>query len=194
MSNYWIEHFDGHIRRTGVHIELRDVRSVYRGHEYRDIAKHLGIAHIPYQVTVMSFFEHYRMDIPLFCPSAEFLTFLHHRFYTIYDRTRNGGHTPSARGSPLPPHPSMAGTPDPNNDFDLTSIKYWIPYSDCFSFPYVTYFDSFEHLVDTLHNITEARLWNISRSMRVWNIENLKDLLHYWRRRLLNIAFYSSLN
>ena len=194
LGDYWTEHFDGHIRRTGARIELRDVRSVYRGHEYRDVARHLGITHIPYHPTLMSFIEHYRMDIPLFCPSKEFLSFLHYRFYTMYDRTRNGGSSPTARGSIFPPHPSMAGTPDPKNDFDLTSINYWIPLSDFYYFPHITYFDSFEQLVDTLHNMTETRLLHISSTMRAWNRENLKVVLRYWRRRLLNIAFYRMSN
>ena len=190
LREYWTDHFDGYIKRSGVKIELLDVRSVYRGIEYRDVVKHLRITHIPYQVSLMSFFEHYRMDIPLFCPSLEFIIFLHHRFYTVYDRTPNGGFVPSMRGSKLPVHPSMAGTPDPNNDFDLASIRYWMPLADCYNFPHITYFDSFENLVETLHNMTEPRLLRISRSMSVWNRENLKEILRYWRRRLLNIAFY----
>ena len=190
LREYWTDHFDGYIKRSGVKIELLDVRNVYNGIEYRDMVKHLGITHIPYQVSLMSFFEHYRMDIPLFCPSLEFIIFLHHRFYTVYDRTPNGGAEPTMRGSKLPVHPSMAGTPDPNNDFDLASIRYWMPLADCYNFPHITYFDSFEHLVETLHNMTEPRLLRISNSMRVWNRENLKEILRYWRRRLLNIAFY----
>ena len=192
LGNYWTEHFDGHIKRTGFKFDLREVRAVYRGIEYRDIAKHLGITYIPYQTSLMSFFEHYRMDIPLFCPSLEFLIFLHHKFYVIFDRSVQAGPSRVARKSLLPPHPSMAGTPDPNNEFDLPSIRYWIPLSDYYVFPHITYFNSFEQLVDTLHNMTEARLWHISRSMRVWNIENLKEIIRYWRRRLLNIAFYTN--
>ena len=191
LGDYWTDHFDGHITRTGRNVKLKYVREVYKdSFEYRDVAKHLGVTHIPYHPSLMSFFEQYRMDIPLFCPSKEFLIFLHHQFYTMYDRTRNGGQIPTARGSHMPPHPSMNGIPDPNNDFDLASISYWIPLSDFYTFPHITYFESFENLVDTLHNMTKPRLRHISLSMRAWNIANLKVIIRYWRRRLLNIAFY----
>jgi len=54
--------------------ELISLRSKYPHYRYSDLAAHAGIVYIPYQVSVMSLFEQYRMNIPLFFPSLELLT------------------------------------------------------------------------------------------------------------------------
>ena len=54
--------------------ELIPVREKYRRYKYSDLAAHAGIVYIPYQVSLMSLFEQYRMNIPLFFPSLDLLT------------------------------------------------------------------------------------------------------------------------
>ena len=44
------------------------------GYQYGDLARHPGIVVVPYTKSTMSFFELYRMNIPLFFPSIELLT------------------------------------------------------------------------------------------------------------------------
>ena len=144
-----------------------------------------------FQVSIMSFFEQYRMNIPLFAPSLPFLISLHRDYYAVYDRTTAGGYKPSARGSRLPAHPSMAHVPDPNDDFSEASIKYWLPLADFYHFPHLTYFESVEQLVDILHSIRMERLWQISEEMRAYNRNALKEILRFWRMRLLAIAHFS---
>lgn len=139
----------------------------------------------------MSFFEHYRMNIPLFAPSIAFLISLHRDYYFVYDRTAAGGKTASARGSRLPPHRSMSHVPDPNDDFSEASFKHWLPLADFYQFPNLTYFESVEQLVDILHAIRMEELWQMSDAMRVYNRSALKELLRYWRLRLLDVARYS---
>lgn len=51
-----------------------------RRYKYSDMAAHMGIVHIPYQVAIMSMLEHYRMNIPLFYPSLDLLTKWQHRY------------------------------------------------------------------------------------------------------------------
>jgi hypothetical protein len=50
------------------------VRQKYPHYKYSDLTAHQGIVYVPYQVSVMSMFEHYRMNIPLFYPSINLLT------------------------------------------------------------------------------------------------------------------------
>jgi len=53
--------------------KLMRLREIYRRYKYSDLTAHAGIVSIPYQVSVMSMFEQYRMNIPLFYPSLELL-------------------------------------------------------------------------------------------------------------------------
>lgn len=53
---------------------LFPLRRRYPRYNYSDLAAHRGIVHVPYQVSVMSLFEQYRMNIPLFFPSIDLLT------------------------------------------------------------------------------------------------------------------------
>jgi len=49
------------------------LRDLYPRFEYKDLAAHPAIVLIPYQVSIMSLFEYYRMAIPLFVPSPSLL-------------------------------------------------------------------------------------------------------------------------
>jgi hypothetical protein len=52
---------------------LRPIKDVYGRYSWADLAAHRGIVHIPHQPSVMSGFEQYRMNIPLFFPSNELM-------------------------------------------------------------------------------------------------------------------------
>lgn len=56
------------------------MREIYPRYKYTDLTAHAGIIYIPYQVSVMSMFEQYRMNIPLFFPSLELLTTWQHTY------------------------------------------------------------------------------------------------------------------
>lgn len=50
------------------------ISSVAGEYAYADLVKHKAIVQpAPYQLSTMSIFEHYRMEIPLFFPSQKFL-------------------------------------------------------------------------------------------------------------------------
>jgi len=53
---------------------LFPLRSMYPHYQYTDLTAHRGIVYVPYQVSVMSLFEQYRMNIPLFFPTIDLLT------------------------------------------------------------------------------------------------------------------------
>jgi hypothetical protein len=61
-------------RKINCTARLFPLRSRYPRYKYGDIASHQGIVYVPYQVSVMSLFEQYRMNIPLFFPSTDLLT------------------------------------------------------------------------------------------------------------------------
>ena len=157
--------------------------------------------HVPYEVSYMSLFEQYRMNIPIFAPSLKFIVFLDSNFHVVVqDRTRRA---PWRRAIP-PPRESDIGpnafvrtrqsAPDPNAAYNIQSITYWLSFCDIYSFPHSQYFDSIEEMVEMMHNVTDSKLVSISNLMREFNIENLEELLGYYRRRLLNLAKYSANN
>jgi len=59
--------------------KLMRLREKYPHYKYSDLTAHAGMVYIPYQVSVMSMFEQYRMNIPLFFPSLELLTTWQHK-------------------------------------------------------------------------------------------------------------------
>lgn len=63
--------------------QLIPLRSRYPHYKYSDIASHQGVVYVPYQVSVMSMFEQYRMNIPLFAPSIDLLAAWQHKHMVV---------------------------------------------------------------------------------------------------------------
>ena len=173
-------------------VKLRWITS----YSYRDLAKNKGVIHIPYQLSVMTIFEMYRMNIPMFFPSPELLARWQVDYYLMNERSFDGaffGKRPNS--SIIPPHPSQKGIPDPKNEYDYDSILYWVRTADFYQvMPYGVVYDSIPHLVALLKSIDNNRLWQISRSMQNYNIEFKKALLTKWRDILLEFARHSRNN
>ena len=55
-------------------LAIARIRDLYPHFKYEDLAAHRAIILLPYQISFMSFFEYYRMHIPLFAPTPELLT------------------------------------------------------------------------------------------------------------------------
>ena len=82
------------------------IRDLYPHFEYSDLVKHRAIVLIPYQVSIMSLFEYYRMCIPLFVPSTALLAKWQVRrggSSTCKDNVRDMTHMRSALASCVAP-------------------------------------------------------------------------------------------
>lgn len=138
-------------------VTFSKIRDIYPTYEYEDLAKHPAVVIIPYQVSFMSFFELYKMAIPLFAPSPELLIEWHLNNNILYERTWNGvhGRWPKSRSN-IPRHKNADElnviVEDPNNELDKESMLKWIRYADFYEMPYVTQFDDFDELVVMLKN------------------------------------------
>ena len=195
IAGYWDPRYKSHYIKINASFKLEA-----GSYEPSNIAANRGVLHIPYEVSYMSLFEQYRMNIPIFAPSLKFIVFLDSNFHVVQDRTRRA---PWRRAVP-PPRESDIGpnalvrtrqsVPDPNAAYNIQSITYWLSFCDIYTFPHIQYFDSVEEMVEMMHNVTDSKLVSISNLMREFNIENLKELLRYYRRRLLNLAKYSANN
>jgi len=133
-------------------LQFISLRQKYPHYEHQDLANHPAIVYIPYQVSVMSFFEQYRMNVPIFAPSVEFFARLHIDYAVISERTwarvRGRG---SIEQSDIPKHVDYNRTNfDPNNDVDEESLFWWLKLSDFYTKPHIIHFSSWDDLIDKL--------------------------------------------
>lgn len=63
-------------------------------------------------------------------------------------------------------------------------MRYWLGLSDIYTFPHVTLFDSWEHLIQLLRS---SDLREISQKMAQSNREMLHELRATWRRLFLRM-------
>ncbi len=170
--------------RLHTRIQVAHLREVYvRHYEYSELVRHPGLIYVPYQVSLMSLFEQYRMNIPLFFPSLDLLTDWHYKYRVVKERTwdgvsgnlKNSSVISSALGSDIP---------DPNNEFDRNAIRYWLQFSDFYQWPHITYFNSIDDLVIKLNN---TNLIEISQHMKIYNAHVAKNIHEQWHQILERI-------
>ena len=148
--------------------KLKQISQLYPGHfEYAELAEHPGIVIIPYQVSIMSFYEFYRMGIPIFLPTARLLTRWHMDYRVLRERSWPMTRNRPQRSSMIPPFAKQyrCGADctrttrqllpelfqhDPNNEFSEAAVGAWVQLSDFYTWPHVILFDSPEELVELL--------------------------------------------
>lgn len=170
--------------------ELIEIAERYGTFRYSDLAAHRGIVHLPYQVSTMSIFEQYRMNIPLFFPSTELLLKWNIEHWVVNERTLPW-RVRDPRPFTSPPHPSQQHVPSPNDNNDAAAMKYWLPFADYYNLPHITYFNSTEHLAVLLQRLTLEDLLSISQKMKVFNDQFREELLMKWTRVLQTVAKFS---
>jgi len=129
-------------------VEFAHIRRLYRRYEYSDLAQHPAIVVIPYQVSVMSFFEQYRLNVPLLLPSRRLLASWSVSSGVVQQRTWASVFGQCSVASALEPHAAFTNETDPNNDYDEDAVFWWLRYADYYTFPHILYWDSPEQLVD----------------------------------------------
>ncbi|CAH1795607.1 unnamed protein product [Owenia fusiformis] len=177
---------DKRLREINSTAKVAQLRTLYGHYKYSDLANHPGIIHIPYQVSVMSLFEQYRMNIPLFVPSLESLSEWHVKFNLLKERTWDSTFGKIPLKSRI--QGVQSGIPDPNSDRNITAVKYWLQFSDFYQWPHITYYNSGEHLAEILHAMTPEKLKNISSSMAVYNKNEQTNIKNMWKNILINIV------
>jgi hypothetical protein len=166
------------VKVPGVHF-VRDILPQYR---HDEIARAYGIVWIPYNCSIMSFFEHYWLGIPIFVPTPRFLLELYDQGLALSQITwhrsvTNGSNLPAVRGA-------APEAPDPHTREGLEAwMKLYDFYNRC-EFPHVTYFDSWNEL---RQEIEEVDCGEISQNMLNWNKVRLQVNKNKWGEVLARV-------
>lgn len=155
-------------------LSFRKVRDLYQKYEFSDLAQHRAVIAVPYQVSVMKYFELYWMGVPLLMPSREFFARLHVDHGVINQLTWQHAYTDQpASGSRAPRHASVKeDLPDPQAERNYESMFHWIGYSDWYQWENVVLFDSWE---DAVRKALTTDFAKVSRAMLKENEQRLAD-------------------
>lgn len=170
--------------------EFHRVTDLYPSYSFRDLASHRAIVFLPYQVSIMSFFEYYRIGVPLFVPSQKLLLRWDEEYDVLSERIY--GHVSAddvradddvgAGGLEGDKDLETARLPDPNVKANL---KYWIHLCDFYVFPHVQYFDSWEDLVDKLRTVD---MQSVSKAMLEYSEEQRFEIVEKWKQVVRRIV------
>jgi hypothetical protein len=174
------------VKKLNTSIIVKPIRELYKFYSYSDLARHPAIIYLPYQVSTMSIFEQYAMNIPLFFPSLDLLTKWHLKYDVVFDRTWDKALTGHGKNqSAIPAFDENSTIPDPNNEFDYSSIHYWLKYADFYQWPHIIYFHSIDDLVLKL---IQTNLTSVSQQMSTYNQKRREEILVKWNRILDRIS------
>jgi hypothetical protein len=102
--------------------KIVQIRQLYPHFKYTDIASHPALIMCPYQVSVMSFFEFYRMNIPMFFPDHKLLSKWHHELGMLNERTWDRVYGIKTDRSHISKHPAVTIKYDPNDEVNLDGL------------------------------------------------------------------------
>ena len=139
------------------------------GYEYSQLASHPAIVVVPYTKSTMTFFELYRIGIPIFVPSIRLLNRWELQRHVMSERVY-WRHAPS----PL----RMPSSPNPNSLTDQAALEHWLKLSDPYVYPHVQFFDSAEDLAAKL---TTTNLQAVSARMRRHSAEMQPVMRAKWK-------------
>ncbi len=131
------------------------------GYSWDTLCSYKGIVHLPYEMSTMSIFEQYWAGVPLFFPSKEcYKNYMFEGkldFISDYDRWED--------------------------DIKEEEIDEWLNRADFYLYPFIEYYESFEHLMCLLSE------WeDVSREERMeWLETEKKNIISSWKIVLDNL-------
>lgn len=166
-------------RDTPMKYKLVEFEQKYTKFEYSDLVKHPAFILFPYQVSIMTFFELYRMNVPILTPSRKLLAQWHINHGTMDQLTWMRIHQQPSVPSPVPRHACAADMEfDPNDDTNRTVVEHWLQHADYFVFPHVLHFDA---LADIPRLLETTDLMQVSRLMTAYNIKQKAEIIETWK-------------
>ena len=159
-------------------------KSTLHKYKWQDIANYKGIIIIPYNCSTMSIFEYYTSNMPIFCPSKDFMKELYKKYqnYVLTELTWNRTFGLSS-GSII----DCDRNNDPNNYNNFDIMDNWIDFSDFYNqdwMPHIVYFDSFDEL---LFKMKHTDLKEVSGKMSEFNKMRKGKIYDMWEKILNKI-------
>ena len=159
-------------------------KSTLHNYKWQDIANYKGIIIIPYNCSTMSIFEYYTSNMPIFCPSKDFMKelYMEYQNYVLTELTWN-----KTFGLPSGSIIDCDRINDPNNYNNLDIMNNWIDFSDFYNqdwMPHIVYFDSFDDLFFKMDNID---LREVSLKMSEFNKIRKNKIYDMWEKILNKI-------
>ncbi|MCE5316941.1 MAG: hypothetical protein LLG04_06210 [Parachlamydia sp.] len=139
-----------------------------------------GIVHLPYQISVMSLFEQYTANVPLFFPTKRFLLELYARHPDII--------LSQLSFFPLLKLPMPVDPADLNNLNNQAVLNFWIDSADYYddeSMPFIQYFDSF---ADLEAQLVKCNFQEVSQCMHMHNLQRKQEIVERWKTILQKIV------
>lgn len=150
-------------------------------YRWQDLGIFKGVVMIPYNCSTMSIFEYYTANIPIFCPSYDFMIELyrHYQNYVLSELSWN-------RYFKIKPESVIDcdREKDPNRYDNIDIMKEWIKFSDFYNqdwMKHIVYFDSFDDLQVKL-NTTD--LENTHLQMKNFNTIRREMIYDKWVKLL----------
>jgi hypothetical protein len=113
FASRFMSTFHESCKQINCSVELIPLRSRYPHYKYSDVAAHQAIVYVPYQVSVMSMFEQYRMNIPLMFPSVTLLAeWQHQHMVCICSRDRHCVYLPTHHSNDYLSHTFLSSFPE----------------------------------------------------------------------------------
>lgn len=143
-----------------------------RGYSHiKDLREYPLFLFIPYQASVMSFFELYRLGIPMLVPSQKLLLRWMKDHRLLFERVY---------GDPANILLQRMDLPSPNS-FRVADAKHWIQFYDIYqrqTFPHLLYFDSWSHAIELTQTVDLA---SISAKMNQHNRAEFIRISALWQ-------------
>eukprot|EP00223_Ostreococcus_mediterraneus_P007849 CAMPEP_0179702648 /NCGR_PEP_ID=MMETSP0937-20121108/2385_1 /TAXON_ID=548131 ORGANISM="Ostreococcus mediterraneus, Strain clade-D-RCC2593" /NCGR_SAMPLE_ID=MMETSP0937 /ASSEMBLY_ACC=CAM_ASM_000575 /LENGTH=315 /DNA_ID=CAMNT_0021575787 /DNA_START=630 /DNA_END=1577 /DNA_ORIENTATION=- len=163
-------------------LRFATVREMYPKFNYAQLAQHPAVVLLPYQISIMSIIEYYRMGIPLFAPSVNLLIKWQVKYLIMDELSWNCVRNSCKNGSSIRAHPdSPHGNTDPNNIMSERDLAHWLVFADFYQWPAITYFDSWKDLFEKLNS---SNLHEIHMEMMKFNKEQKHQIILQWKRLL----------
>jgi hypothetical protein len=173
------------------------IRDLYPQFKYSELASHPAIVILPYQVSFMSFFEYYRMGIPMYIPSIHLLTEWHMKYNILNEKSWNSvfGNSKLDKSTISKHHHSTSRMKyDPNNELSKEALLEWLPLSDFYTFPNITTFDSWNQLFHVTTSVTLSEYQMISKAMLSYLQALETEILNKWEKIVTTVTLHSKRN
>jgi hypothetical protein len=183
LSNVTVEQREAQLtslaRSMNLSFTFGAAKSLYKHYELQDIANHRAAVLLPYAVLSYGITELYALGIPMFVPTARFLTALR----LLIDRCVSQHWYCGSKWVEPEQHPTSHHPYSPESE-DSAAMEYWARMADYYRWPHIQTFDSWEELMVKL-NATDFQ--EVHRLMLVENRARklrIETLFFEWERHI----------